>query len=364
MINFKHCVALLTFSLLSTPSAFAEWTQEFALTLDSVNNLSGGIQKQSVVLGHVDASWAFENEKSSANIYFIADAGGSPSSIIGDLQGTNNIEAPSGIKLHEFWYQYDLSDTFHVLGGLYDFNSEFSALEYGGIFLNGSFGIGVDISQAGPSLFPQSAVAIRALKELPNDKYFLLGIFDGVPGHPEHEHSTRIHLNSTDGIFSSAEFGMATDFDSENYIKAAIGFWHHSVDTENHEGSSINSNLGIYMIAEKRFNEKLGGFIQYGWADDAINQVDTYLGMGINYSGLFNKEDTFGLGLAYAHISPDFIKFNADITDAETSIELSYTIPFNSHLTIHPDVQYIINPGADSLLDDAFVFTLRLEYSL
>ncbi len=49
-------------------------------------------------------------------------------------------------------------------------------------------------------------------------------------------------------------------------------------------------------------------------------------------------------------------------TDArETTLELTWRLPVADWLTLQPDLQYVINPGFDASLDDAFVVGLRFE---
>jgi porin len=44
---------------------------------------------------------------------------------------------------------------------------------------------------------------------------------------------------------------------------------------------------------------------------------------------------------------------------AETAIEWSYEMPLAGWLTLQPNLQYIVNPGGDSSIDDAVVAGLR-----
>ena len=48
----------------------------------------------------------------------------------------------------------------------------------------------------------------------------------------------------------------------------------------------------------------------------------------------------------------------------ECNVELTWRIPVTDHVVIQPDLQYVVNPSVDALLDDALVIGLRLELSL
>ncbi|MDY6947997.1 MAG: carbohydrate porin, partial [Pseudomonadota bacterium] len=45
----------------------------------------------------------------------------------------------------------------------------------------------------------------------------------------------------------------------------------------------------------------------------------------------------------------------------ESAIELTYRVQARSWLALQPDLQYIINPGTDPALEDAWVVGLRFE---
>ena len=67
-----------------------------------------------------------------------------------------------------------------------------------------------------------------------------------------------------------------------------------------------------------------------------------------------------GLMVSHAHLSDEP---GAGFTeDAETAFELFYKVQLGTHLSLKPDVQYIVNPGGGGL-DDAWVTTLRIELS-
>ena len=44
-------------------------------------------------------------------------------------------------------------------------------------------------------------------------------------------------------------------------------------------------------------------------------------------------------------------------------IELTYSTQLTDWLRVQPDVQYVINPGADRSLDNALVIGIRFEFS-
>lgn len=94
--------------------------------------------------------------------------------------------------------------------------------------------------------------------------------------------------------------------------------------------------------------------------------MDGYIGGGIDVTGLWvaRPQDVLGLGVASAHTSKLFRRTAATARPAETSVELTYSLPVNAHLNIQPDVQYTFNPGADASVDHALVVGVRVVLAL
>ena len=49
------------------------------------------------------------------------------------------------------------------------------------------------------------------------------------------------------------------------------------------------------------------------------------------------------------------------VDSAETDIELSYRMILGEHLLVQPDLHYIVNPGTDPTLANAWAFGLRFQ---
>jgi carbohydrate-selective porin OprB len=139
---------------------------EFVLTLEGVQNVSGGIARSSRGLLNLDLIMDAQgqalglSEQGTLHVYFLGNAGGTPTEMIGDLQTTSNIEAPETFKLYELWWQQRFADDrLAWLAGLHDYNATFDALDTAGLFTNSSFGISPDVSQVPPSIFSTTSLA-------------------------------------------------------------------------------------------------------------------------------------------------------------------------------------------------------------
>jgi len=356
---------------------------EAVLTTDIMYNIDGGIERDGTLLGNLDIAFEIDTEKAGLwkngtfLIYGLGNfnSGKLLTEIAGDFQATSNIEADEAFKLYEAWYEHRFSDHASLLFGLHDYNSEFDVVEYGGLFLQSSFGISPDISQNGPSIFPVAALGTR-LKVWPTENtYIMAALYDGVPGDPGNSTRTSIRLGHDDGLFGALEIGHTVgDPGSLEYHKYAMGVWTLTAEVENFAGNIQDENSGIYFIGEKTLFEEdagrgsLGAFVQLGFTHADRNQVDSYWGAGLNYTGLFasRPEDVAGLAVASARNGSNFMDYARDVDGqavdhTETTIELTYQARIQPWLAIQPDLQYVINPGMDRRLDNALVVGARIE---
>jgi porin len=383
--------------------ARSEWSAsgvdlELVYTADYFEVVSGGVRSDGEYLGNVDIVAAIDGEKlfgqkgATYLLYVLGnhghDHGGGPGQHAGDFQGLSNIDATDTWKIYEAWYEQAFADDqASVRFGLYDLNSEFDAIETAGLFINSSFGIGPDYSQSGqngPSIFPTTSVALRLAYQLTDNYYLQAAVFDGVPGDPDDNKGTHIKFSSGDGLLYAAEFGYAQGGEDDMmtpYGKWALGVWRYSesfddlVDTDG-GGDPVKrkNNQGIYLLGEyTAYREKLDPqqglaiFARYGIANDDINQIDSYLGLGLAYTGLFpgRDEDQLGLGIAVASNGDKYKQIQQDngspVEGSETTIELSYRAQVLPWLAIQPDIQWIKNPGMDPALKDATVVGVRTE---
>lgn len=357
-------------------------TIESIVTLDTITNIDGGIKRDTANLGNYDLTLTLDTEKvglwkgGTFFTYILGNWGNAPSELVGDLQVSSNIETVETLKLYEIWLEQNFwSDQASVLLGLHDYNSEFEVLEYAGNLLNSSFGISVDISQVGPSIFSTTALATRLRVHPSDNSYILTAVYDGIPGDPNNAHGTHIQLDTRDGLFYALELGLlGGNLDSEvaDYFKAAIGAWYHTTDYEDFNGEFRDNNHGAYLIAERSICREedpvqgLGAFFQLGFSNPNRNQIGQYVGAGLNYVGLlsFRDNDATSFGIAHARNSSDFKDSYPSAKSAETAIELNYRAEITPYLAITPDLQYIINPGTSPELENAVVLGARFEVSM
>ncbi len=381
-ICFIYIVLLSLSNCLAEPAkGLNGFDIESVFTTDLMSTMTGGIdtgfEKPTNLdfILNVDTSVAGWWSNGTFSFYLLHNEGGNPSADTGDFQVTSNIEAVNTFKLYEAWYEHRFwDDRLSVLFGLHDLNSEFYALEYAGLFINSSFGIGAEVAQVGPSIFPVTALATRVAWYPGEHSYLMTAIYDGIPGDPNDPSGTQIRFDDGDGFFTVIESGFTSgdSVHTADFYKAAVGVWYHTADYMDFSNTSRADNAGFYFVGEKRlFSEGetiqgLGAFLQLGLTKSDRNQVDRYLGAGINYTGLIpgRDEDVFGLAIAHARNSDTFLEQSPSVKRSETTIEMTYQFRPAPWLSIQPDIQYIVSPGMDTSLDNALVATLRFQVNL
>jgi porin len=260
------------------------------------------------------------------------------------------------------------------------------------LFLNPGHGIGTDFSQTGvngPSIWPVTSFAARVNYNFEDDVYLRGTIADGVPGDLAHPRRTTIDFRSGDGAFIAAEAGIARE--GRHW---ALGLWSYTEQFPDLVTGEMKDNFGGYVAVEEQLMSSangdafnLSGSVRAGFANGDINPLSSFLSATLVATGLIASlpEDQIGFGIMVANASNTFLKTNSlgverlgrdvieipgDVIvtgggtgpeDREINLELTYFANITSHLSIQPDIQYVINPGLDGSLDNALVFGVRLQ---
>ncbi|OGP10474.1 MAG: hypothetical protein A2048_01570 [Deltaproteobacteria bacterium GWA2_45_12] len=169
--------------------------------------------------------------------------------------------------------------------------------------------------------------------------------------------------------------------DNAPYGKFALGGWAYTsrfddvFDTDA-SGNAVrrDGNFGIYgfgeytIYRERDPTQGLALFSRLGYANPDLNQINYYLGAGVTYTGLIpcRDKDRFGLALASIFNGEKFRKANAgnSVEKTEINLELTYRAVLAPWLALQPDFQFIINPGTEARLENAFLAGVRWELSL
>jgi len=359
---------------------------------DAMSVVGGGIERQTDFPGLVEPSLAVDLERllgwQDVRTFLrgIGTYGSDPAEATGSLNAPSNLaDAVDTFKLLEGWLEWGLlDDTVAILVGLYDADTEFDVKETAGVFMNGGFGTGLDLSESGlngPCIFPTSCVGVR-VGYRPTPAYYLqVAVLDGVAGDPDDPHGTQVHLDADDGILVLGEAGYQQGADAGRFTRAALGAWHYTttfddlleVDAQG-QPRRRDGTQGVYALLEgELFREPgqptqgLSGFLRVGMADQDVNPVRYYAGGGVVYTGLLpaRGEDVAGFGVSAAFLGDKFKtaqrRAGTPVDDREIALEGTYWMPLLPWMSLQLDAQYIRNPGADPDVDDALVFGLRYQ---
>lgn len=356
---------------------------EAAYTGEAWRNVSGGVRRDGAYLENIDLVATLDAERafgwSGTTIVVSGLHNNDPTlsdRIVGDIQTVSNIDTDGATRLYEAWVERAF-DAGAVKAGLIDLNSELDVNETGALFINSSHGIGPDFSQVGengPSIFPITGFGAVMRWDYSERVQARLAAFEGTVGDPDRPHRTTLDLEGDEGALLAGEVTFLPT-EASRYL---LGVWRHtgrSTDFADEQLQRRTESIGVYGLAEgtllKSGERSLNGFVRVGVADADVHQVSRYFGAGLVWSGplLASAERDEQLGLAVASIANGsaFRRTQAELGSTfdrhETAIELTYRVQALSWLALQPDVQYVINPGADPALDNAWVVGLRFELS-
>jgi porin len=379
---------------------------QFSYSGDLVANVVGGEQRGTTFTGAGNAELTFllgplvRWPNARVFIFVLATHGGAPSALVGDVQGVSSLQATPAVRLEEAWLQQNLlGNRLSVLAGRYDLNSEFYRLQSAALFVNGAFGLGPEFAQsgaAGPSIYPSTAVGARVAVKPGRDIVWRSAVLNGVPVNRP-DGGTRLFA-SGDGALLVTELAFLSRPDTvrrephnprfrigrlltprAHRGKVALGAWHYTArfpdlvdtlaggDPVQHQGSS-----GAYVIADRALWSAahgrpgtLAAFAQVGLGDARVNQIGSYVGVGLSLAGAFpgRAMDELGLALGSARNGSHFERLHAGteaVAGGETAVELTYLAQLGEWLSLQPDLQYVRAPGGVGATRNAFVVALRI----
>jgi len=346
---------------------------------DVLGNVGGGLKRGFRVLEKADitASYVGDDHGIPGFSFFagaqITDATVFSGNLVGDAQTVSNIDAPAGLRLSNAWVAQEFDGRGGIKAGVVDLNTEFDVQATGALFLNSSFGIGPDFSQSGgngPSIFPTTGLGTVGWW-MPGGHWQLkTGIFEGTPGDPAHPGRTSFSVAHDEGALLVAEVRNQL---TPNF-SLGVGAWRYtaSFDAIDPSRGRLSGNSGFYAIADGLLytapageNTGLSGWLRLGLADARINPVASSIGGGFVYTGLFGRmADQAGIAFSrvqFGHPARQAaLAAGGALGPAETTFEASYSFNINDHLTVQPDLQYVISPSGDPTLDNALVVGSRL----
>lgn len=362
-------------TFVSNVAAENEISFEAVYTGEVLRNFDGGIQKATRYMDNFDLTAEMVSGDTTFFVYGLYNNNtGFSEDVVGDIQVVSNIDNSRNFRMYEAWANQAFNDgRGSVKVGLIDLNSEFDAIETAGLFSNSSHGIGADFSQSGengPSIFPSTSLAIRLDYAISDAWTVRAGVFDSVPNDPNNPARMAIKLNEGALLVAESDFSL----DKSRFV---LGAWYYTDDADLITPTATATtahNQGIYAIAETQLYSESGsgqqglrGHVRLGFARPSVNQVGTYIGASLVYTGLIVGRDDDQVGIAIGSVrnggpfKADRTANNLTFDGGETTIEAKYHFQVNDWIAIIPDFQYVINTGALGGLDNAVVAGFRFE---
>jgi porin len=318
---------------------------------------------------------------------------------LGTLQTASGIEADRATRLWELWYDQKMlpEDRLDVKVGQQSLDQEFMVSQNANMFVNTMFGWpmlpSADMPGGGPA-YPLSALGVRARAKPTDQLTFMAGVFNGSPAVNNNGDSQMTNASGTGfptngGALMIAEMqyaypGVGSMVSADEAAPLArvykLGFWY---DTENfpdeqfdNTGSSLALNTGapalehhgdygIYAVADQMLwhsqdidDRTLNFFTRImGTPQADRNLVDLSLNVGLTlHEPIFGRDDdTFGIGMGYAHVSSAVTALDRAMTalgtytpaqTGETFVEATYQYQVTPWWQLQPDFQYVFHPGA------------------
>jgi porin len=382
--SFATIVALFVALVLGVPNAWGKekrhaapkivhhgWERGLSflnhLDLESVSNLGGGLARGTTASGLWEGTLALRTGRAGwwrggrFLVEGLASDSGEPDVLyIGDLQGVSNITTPYPhvTRLFKAYYRQRL-DPYTLRLGLIDPNDYFNTLGVASDLLNASYGIVPTISVNIPytPTYPYSSLG-ATLSATAGTTVLRIGVFgaDGVrPFRDPWGSDGLIYYGEVDERLPAGP-GTLT-LKAGGYDSRVRGPYL----TEEINIGPAASQGGLYGAAEYRWKNRTGpqwgAFLEGSDAPNtAVSPVNTYLGAGLRLRRFVpaSPRSTLSLGMARAR---------AEGGGVETSLEVDYRQPLGEGLLISPDLQYVINPGAnapDHTVPNAWVGIVRL----
>ncbi|QDU35593.1 Porin B precursor [Poriferisphaera corsica] len=354
---------------------------EVGVTIDYSMNLMGGVSTSADALRSlVDVGVGIDLEKmfglKGANAYVLMQSisGDDGSEVLtGDAQAFSNIDfGDNRAQISEVWWEQELDELgrFAMKMGKIDVNADFGFVDYGGEFVNSSAGFSP--TTLGLPTYPETAfggsVYMRATED--NPVYMSVGIFDGsnMQGIRTGLRGPSSFIDGQGDLYLIAEGGMNWKLRNGLEGRFGVGVWRFTGDVQRLDGQGVEEGTdGMYAVFDQAlYREEIGGdeglsmFGMFGYADDAVAEIDQHIGMGFVYQGLIE-----GRGEDVCGVMGTWVGFSDDAGlegDGEFAAEVFYKAVLWDWMSLKPDVQWIANPGGEEG-KDALVTTLRAEFS-
>jgi len=320
---------------------------------------------------------------------------------LGALQTASSIAADRATRLWELRYQQKFLVEYRldIKIGQQSLDQEFMVNPNALLFVNTAFGWPIlpsaDLPGGGP-VAPLSALGARLRVRPINSLTILAGVFNGSPvannqGDPQQRNPSGTSFPINGGVLAIAELqytypaigNFVYPDETESLARIyRIGIWYDSenFDDQRFDTSGLSlanpassfiprthrGDFAVYAAADqmvwiydKDYNRNVSVFGRVtGTPEQDRNLIDLSMNAGfvLHQPLNYRNDDTFGIGIGYAHVSRQAAELDKDtaaftgaftpVRRSETYLEATYLYQALAWWQVQPDIQFVIDPGA------------------
>lgn len=369
----------------------AGYVGEYAYNFSGGERIGGDYAQQFAFGADVDMGKAAGLSGGTFHVTFNAREGRSTSAdFIGNKLAVQEIYgAGENFRLAELSYDQNLAGkVVNLKGGFYPMGNDFASTPILCSFQNVGFCAHPQSlpNNSGWSDYPTAKWGGRARLNLPGDAYVEIGIFDVNPTYAEHDNGMKVSLQGSTGAIIPIEFGKTVRVGSAGmpgHYKVGAYYDTSEVADAAEVGVMDTGRYGAYFLADQMIwsfapgtNRGLVLVADATISDIRTAQIPTYFLGALIAQGPFaaRPDDFIALGYIHATVNQRAIDIQQAKLEAngvlnpmlelgENVVELSYGLQATPWLLLHPNVQYIGNPGAFSFknIPNAWVFGFQTK---
>ncbi|SES02946.1 carbohydrate porin [Sphingobium sp. YR768] len=276
-------------------------------------------------------------------------------------------------RLSELSYEQNLADgRLNLRLGFFAMGNDLGGMPLGCNFVNAAF-CAHPLSESGNSgwyNYPNARWGAAVRYRLRPDLALRTGLYQVNPRLNDLDNGFRPFVGGTTGILLPLEVeydpGVAPGSRVlPGHYKLGV-YYDSSRAARRGEDGTLRGRYGFYALADQMILREgnagrgLSIFGQFTANPAASAQITHWYAAGLVKIGTFSGRDadSISLGIVHAQVNPRLRRVAAEAQDlpggyaalpmGETAIELSYGIQLRRWLSIRPDLQYILDPGAFS----------------
>lgn len=294
-------------------------------------------------------------------------------------------------RLTQFWLRKGLfNDVVDLKAGRVTVGEDFDNFD-GNLFQNLALGSGQAGNWRGDRWFnwPVSQWGGRVKFNITPEIFFQVGFYNQNRANYDRGDGFRLDTSNSEGNLVPVELGWKPTFGPEklpgNY---RIGYYYSSVDGDVY-GSWRNGSYqdqahayGGYLLLQQQLtaqdgdvNRGLGVRVQAVMNDHKTSKTDNYQSIAFTWTGPFDArpQDEIGVGASRIHVNSDYTRALRQQNQAngesrfdsptylpiQEGSEYNYEVYYNAKVTnwmsLRPNLQYVVAPGAVSEVKDAFI---------